>query len=272
MITSITNRFAFVTDSMIMRVAVGCLIVAASLLRVDVAAADGEDWRWPGPPAGQCADGATAAHLDVYADGNREPLGFHRLRRCKGEAAQARVVSLVDSHFRFTKRFLLWPDIDVAVDHQRTHWRHEGKLVRIVSLSRGDAACRRLFNGECRLEFKPSAQQEDWTFSRTDAYGDWTDVAPRGTVIDDMWSSAISRAPAVANLYTGRIWRIETIERNVFGRFGEVSSDMIDGNAQNIEIDDLANRGIEVLDGIGPSNGPALTTGLTVTTVRELAL
>ena len=212
MIASIPKRFALVTKSVITLVAGFGLFVAASLVPAGIAAAEDGDWRWPGPPQGRCAESAPAAHLDVYVEGSREPVGLHRLRRCDGEAAEGRVASLVDSRFRFTKRFPLWPDFDVAVDHQRAYWHRGGKLIRAVSLSRGDAACRRLFYGECRMELRPTAQRGEWTFFRKDTDGVWTDLVPSGTVIDDMWSLDITRAPAVANLYTGRIWRIETVD------------------------------------------------------------
>ena len=200
MIASIPKRFALVTKSVITLVAGFGLFVAASLVPAGIAAAEDGDWRWPGPPQGRCAESAPAAHLDVYVEGSREPVGFHRLRRCDGEAAEARVASLVDSRFRFTKRFPLWPDFDVAVDHQRADWHRGGKLIRAVSLSRGDAACRRLFYGECRMELRPTAQRGEWTFFRkdTEAFGPtWSPREPSSTTCGAWTSPVLRRVQAV---------------------------------------------------------------------------
>ena len=75
-IASIPKRFALVTKSVITLVAGFGLFVAASLVPAGIAAAEDGDWRWPGPPQGRCAESAPAAHLDVYVEGSREPVGL----------------------------------------------------------------------------------------------------------------------------------------------------------------------------------------------------
>lgn len=58
----------------------------------------------------------------------------------------------------------------------------------------------------------------------------------------------------------------------LFGRFGAVTRDVIDDGARGGSVGTFSNRPIAVLQGIGPNNGPDITSALLVSTVRDLAL
>ena len=183
------------------------LIPAALAALVYSAPAVGaDDWLWPEEARLSCLASARAT-LDVYMDSSDERAGSHVRSQCAQNVQSDGPSAVVTADLRFVKRFRILPDMALRVEFRHWEWQREAHLARILSFARGDAACRRLFRGECRFELAP--RPGGWGLSRHDADGERVDGAPPGAVLDDMWSPAIADAPAVINVYTGRIWRIE---------------------------------------------------------------
>ena len=57
-----------------------------------------------------------------------------------------------------------------------------------------------------------------------------------------------------------------------FGRYGGVPSDVVDSNGHNVDVTELQMKPVQLLEGIGPKNGPPLVQALQVETIRDLAL
>jgi hypothetical protein len=152
---------------------------------------------------------------------DRIAAGSHVLRRCAPDPTGAAPSIVVRSRFRFIKRFLLLPSRSIAVDHQRLEWGRDGCLEQAIALARGDAACGHLFSGECRLELAPKSAGAGWLYRQSESDGEVTAAGPANTVIDDFWSPEIVTASAVANPYTGRLWRIAAVDGRAVDRVGE---------------------------------------------------
>ncbi len=67
------------------------------------------------------------------------------------------------------------------------------------------------------------------------------------------------------------IARGSAAESTLYTRFGQMSADMVDTDDSGEDVTQLAFQPIEVLDGIGPGNGPAIESALDVVTVLDLA-
>lgn len=183
------------------------------------------EWRW-GKAYGPCDSGKPVAVLLPYMEKDRDPADEHSLTRClepsaEETSAEDKTKLYVLSSLRFVKRFKLIPPFKVSVDHTRLEEHHGGELARASSFVKGSAACTRLWWGECRIELE---RQPDGTavLRRIDEEGLHEEDAPEGTLVDDMWLKELVAAPAVANLYTGRLWRMtpdpEGVDDTVDGR------------------------------------------------------
>jgi alpha-D-ribose 1-methylphosphonate 5-triphosphate synthase subunit PhnG len=63
-----------------------------------------------------------------------------------------------------------------------------------------------------------------------------------------------------------------TDPRTVLARYGVAPADMIGSLPPGVSVDQLRFQTIDILEGIGPTNAPSVSTALHVTTVRDLAL
>ncbi len=197
------------------------LILAMGLAAaIAAAAADDADWHWREPVAESCPNAGPERVLEAYMGDDRTAAGTATWRSCGGGKDQP--TAAVRTRFRFVAHFTALPDREIAVDHQGLEWRDKGRLLRASAYARGDDSCGQLLGGECKFELTP-APDGGWLFVRHDAHGTDQAKAVQGAVIDDFWGHDQVTAPELANLYSGRLWRIET-------RAGPVS-DSVGGRA-----------------------------------------
>lgn len=181
--------------------------MALAVMLAAAAAADDADWRWREPAADSCAGAGPERVLEAYMGDDRTAAGIATWRPCGGGKDQP--AAAVRTHFRFVMHFSALPDREIAVDHRGLEWRDGGVLLRASASAKGDDACGQLFGGECKLELTP-APDGGWVLLQHDAHGTTKAKAPPGAAIDDFWGHDQVTAPELANLYSGRLWRIET--------------------------------------------------------------
>jgi hypothetical protein len=190
------------------RTVAAALLGAALVAAVGAVAADAPgDWQWRPLPADACPNAGPERVLEAYMGDDRQAAGSTTLRQCGGgEGAPA---ALAQTHLRFVKHFSALPDQKIVVDHQGLEWRDKGRLLRASAYAQGDGSCGGLLGGECKFDLAP-ALNGGWLLRRSDAHGTEQVEAVAGVAIDDFWSRDQVTAPELANLYSGRLWRIAT--------------------------------------------------------------
>lgn len=187
------------------------VLALAPVLTASPAPADTPDWRWPGRPTEAqepCLARPPTALLEAFADGHEGSAGTHVYWDCRDLATRERpLAAIVLSRLRFEKDLgFPLPTVDIEIDHLRRDFTLADGRIRVEAFSMGNAACRSLIDGECRLGFAPTGS--GWRLSRFEGAGPSVSEAPAGTLPDDFWDPAVVSAKHVVNFYTGLIWDV----------------------------------------------------------------
>ncbi|MEM7654382.1 MAG: hypothetical protein AAF220_14580, partial [Pseudomonadota bacterium] len=189
-----------------------CLLLALfSAIGLSVGALPAERWQWPGVAQHACMDLPPHAVLDAYAEGNAEPVGVARHWLCPSDLGLGAPSSIVVAEMAFEKRLSVMPNIDVTIDHFQWNWdAPNGYREHVIAFSRGNGACRALFDGECRLELFDATETENQqrAFVRWDEDGRETLGIDEQTGVDEVWNRSAMGAERVANFYTGVVWEV----------------------------------------------------------------
>ena len=192
--------------------------LAAGLSRTVASDPTDVRWRWPGIPHHPCMDRPPAVELAAYAEGDRCRDGLARMWTCLPDDGPGAPDRIVTARLRFAKSMALLPDIAVEIDHFRWDWQVASEteqsdanreLAHVIAFSRGNGACRTLFDGECRLEFFRDETDGERVLTTLNLEGQTREapgVKARG---DDVWSPSDVTAAQVVNFYTGTVWTVE---------------------------------------------------------------
>ncbi|MCP4361463.1 MAG: hypothetical protein GY796_25915, partial [Chloroflexi bacterium] len=69
-----------------------------------------------------------------------------------------------------------------------------------------------------------------------------------------------------------KIVEVARSTNTTFGRYGGVPADVVDNDGHYLDVTELHLQPVELLEGVGPHNGPVLVDALQVQTIRDLAL